>query len=207
LEPGVRVRNATDANAGSCGEVGCCPLFFLEVETNAAMYGDIPEELRGLVEPVVQDAGLELVDLVLTGGRAPWLLRVTIDTCRGDGRVNVDRCAEISREVGTVLDAADAVPSRYHLEVSSPGLDRVLTREKDFSAACGSEVRLETRRPLAGRRRFRGRLVAFDGGVARLQFDGEEVGIPFGAVAKANVIYEVTRADFSGWGSRLNEAG
>lgn len=171
------------------------------------MYGDIPEELRGLVEPVVQEAGLELVDLVLTRGRAPWLLRVTIDTCRGDGRVDVDRCAEISREVGTALDAADAVPARYRLEVSSPGLDRVLAREKDFSAACGYEVRLETRRPMEGRRRFRGRLVAFDDGVARLCVDGNDVGIPFDEVAKANVIYEFTGADFSGPGSRRNEAG
>ncbi|MEE2679397.1 MAG: ribosome maturation factor RimP [Myxococcota bacterium] len=171
------------------------------------MYGDIPEDLRGLVEPVVQEAGLELVDLVLTRGRSPWLLRITIDTCLGDGRVAVDRCAAVSREVGTLLDAADAVPSRYRLEVSSPGLDRTLAREKDFTAACGSEVRVETRRPLAGRRRFRGRLVAFDGEVARLRVDGDEVGIPFDAVAKANVVYEITGADFSSSGSRVNEAG
>jgi ribosome maturation factor RimP len=171
------------------------------------MYTDIPEQLRGLVEPVVQDAGLELVDLVLTRGHAPWLLRVTIDTCRGDGRVDIDRCAAIAREVGTALDAADAVPARYRLEVSSPGLDRVLAREKDFSAACGSEVRLETRRPMEGRRRFRGRLVAFDAGVVRLCIDGDDVGIPFDAVAKANVIYEFTRADFSGSGLRPNGAG
>ncbi len=171
------------------------------------MYGDIPDALRGLVEPVVQDAGLELVDLVLTRGRVPWLLRVTVDTCRGDGRVDVDHCAGVSREVGTVLDAADAVPSRYRLEVSSPGLDRVLAREKDFSAACGSEVRLETRRPLEGRRRFRGRLVAFEDRVARICVDGDEFGIPFEAVAKANVVYEVTGADFSSSGLWPNEAG
>ena len=74
-------------------------------------------------------------------------------------------------------------------------------------AASGYEVRLETRRPMEGRRRFRGCLVAFDGGVARLRVDGNDVGIPFDEVAKANVIYEFTGADFSGPGSRRNEAG
>jgi ribosome maturation factor RimP len=166
------------------------------------MYRDIPEELRAIVEPAVEDAGYELVDLVLVRGRGPWQLRVIVDTRAGDGRVGVDRLAEVSRELGTLLDARDAIPQAYRLEVSSPGLDRVLAREKDFIAACGREVKLETRRPLAGRRRFRGRLLAFDGDVARLSVDGDDVGIPFADVAKAHVIYEFTRADFSAAGSR-----
>lgn len=162
------------------------------------MYQDIPEDLRILIEPVVEDAGLELVDVTITRGRPPWLLRITIDTCEADGRINVDRCAEISREIEVQLDAVEAIPSAYRLEVSSPGLDRVLAREKDFSAACGSEVRIETRRPLDGRRRFRGVLVSFDDGTAKLCVDGQEVGIPFAEVAKANSIYNFTPADFSG---------
>jgi len=112
------------------------------------MYRDIPEGLRILIEPVVEDAGLELVDVTITRGRPPWLLRITIDTREADGRVSVDRCAEVSREIEVHLDAAEAIANAYRLEVSSPGLDRILAREKDFSAACGSEVRIETRRPL-----------------------------------------------------------
>lgn len=162
------------------------------------MYRDIPEDLRILIEPVVEDAGLELVDVMITRGRPPWLLRITIDTRKADGRVNVDRCAEVSREIEVQLDAVEAIPNAYRLEVSSPGLDRVLAREKDFSAACGSEVRIETRRPLDGRRRFRGVLVSFDDGTAKLCVDGREVGIPFAEVAKANAIYDFTPADFSG---------
>ena len=161
------------------------------------MYRDIPEDLKRLIEPVVEDAGLELVDVsVLRGGR-PWRVRIVVDTRTGDGRVPVDRCAEVSREIGTQLDAADAIPARYDLEVSSPGLDRVLAREKDFTRACGAEVKLETRQPLAGRKRFKGRLLGFDAGVARLNLDGDEVGIPFDEVAKAHVIYEFTNADFA----------
>src|SRR5262245_57366771 len=161
-----------------------------------AVYRDIPEELRVLIEPVVADAGLELVDALLTRGRAPWLLRVTIDTPEGDGRVPIEDCARVSREIGSQLDAADAIPVSYRLEVSSPGLDRMLAREKDFSAACGAEVALETRRPQDGRRRFRGTLLAFEAGVARLLVDGVEVAIALDAVSKPDSIYRFTRADF-----------
>jgi ribosome maturation factor RimP len=161
------------------------------------VYRDIPEELRMLIEPVVEGSGLELVDVMITRGGRPQLLRVTIDTPQGDGRVSVERCADVSREIETQLDAADVVSGEYRLEVSSPGLDRLLAREKDFAAACGSEVQIQTRRPLDGRRRFRGRLLEFDRGVAKLTVDGREVGIPFEEVAKANTVYQFTRADFA----------
>ncbi len=150
-----------------------------------------------MIEPVVEAAGLELVDVSLVRGRQPWSLRVTVDTAAGDGRVAVDMCASVSREVSTHLDAADAIPVAYRLEVSSPGLDRLLAREKDFSSACGAEVSLETRQPLEGRRRFRGTLVAFEAGVARVLVDGSEFHVPFDSVARAHSIYRFTRADFA----------
>ncbi|MEE9608221.1 MAG: ribosome maturation factor RimP [Myxococcota bacterium] len=162
-----------------------------------AVYRDIPESLRALIEPVVEDWGFELMDAILARGRQPWHLRVTIDTPQGDGRVPVERCAEISRELGTHLDAANAVPVSYRLEVSSPGLDRMLAREKDFVAACGSDVQIETRRPLDGRRRFRGRLLEFHDGVAKLNVDSGAVAIEFQDVLKANTVYEFTAADFA----------
>jgi len=161
------------------------------------VYRDIPEDLKTLIEPIVEDAGLELVDILLSQGRQPRLLRITIDTPSGDGRVPVERCADVSREIETHLDATDAIAAPYHLEVSSPGLDRTLAREKDFAAACGAEVRIETRQPIADRRRFRGRLVGFENAVATLVVDGNEVRIPFAEVAKANTIYEFTRDDFT----------
>jgi ribosome maturation factor RimP len=162
------------------------------------VYRDIPEDLKALIEPVVEDASFELVDVLLGRGRQPWLLRITIDTPSGDGRVPVECCADVSREIGTHLDATDAIPVPYRLEVSSPGLDRPLAREKDFAAACGAEVRIETREPLDGRRRFRGLLLGFEDGIARVSVDGREVEIPFAEVAKANRIYEFTRDDFAG---------
>lgn len=165
------------------------------------MYRDIPPELRGIVEPVLGDHGCELVDVDLRLGHGQGLVRIVVDSLEGDGRVQVDRCAAISREIETALDAADAIPGRYRLEVSSPGLDRWLGREKDFAAAVGCEVKIETRRPLDGRRRFRGILEGFQDGVAKVKLDGprgEAVPIPFEEVKKANTVYKFSRRDFSG---------
>jgi ribosome maturation factor RimP len=162
------------------------------------VYRDIPEELRVLIEPVVAEAGFELVDVQLARGGRPWSLRVTIDTPQCDGRVSIDSCAAISRELGSQLDAADAIEAGYRLEVSSPGLDRPLTRERDFASACGREVRVETRRPIAGRRRFRGVLLRFERDVAAIEVDGSEVEISFADVSKANTVYQFSRADFVG---------
>ena len=161
------------------------------------MYRDIPEEMRALIEPIVNDHSLELIDADLRRGRAPWILRVIVDTPEGDGCVPVEQCAQVSREIGSHLDAGNLIPARYMLEVSSPGLDRVLAREKDFAAACGREVKIETHVPLNGRRRFRGSLVGFDDDIARLLVDGEEIEIAFADVARAKLVYEFTREDFA----------
>ncbi len=161
------------------------------------MYRDIPEELRILIEPVVVDAGLELVDVMLARSGRPWSLRVTVDTPVGDGRVPVDHCARVAREIGTQLDVADAIESNYRLEVSSPGLDRVLAREKDFVNACGSEVQIETRNPVSGRRRFRGVLVSFENNVASIEVDGAESKVPIAEISKAKLFYEFSAADFN----------
>jgi ribosome maturation factor RimP len=170
---------------------------FLFVEA-VSVYQDIPEELRALIEPVVDGTGYELVDAQLARGGKPWTLRITIDTPEGDGRVPVDACASISREIGSQLDVADTIQANYRLEVSSPGLDRPLTREKDFASACGSEVHVETRQPISGRRRFRGVLLRFEADVAAIEVDGNEVEISFADVSKAKMVYQFSRADFVG---------
>jgi ribosome maturation factor RimP len=163
------------------------------------VYRDIPPEVRALIEPVVEDHGFELVDVDLPKAHG-GVLRVTIDTREGDGRVPIDRCAAVSREIETNLDAAGAVSLSYRLEVSSPGLDRLLAREKDFAAAAErrDEVKLETRRPLDGRRRFRGILLGFGDGDLRVEVEGREVRIPFAEVAKARTVYSFSRGDFRG---------
>lgn len=161
------------------------------------MYRDIPEPLRALVEPVVADHGFELVVADVLRGPSGSVVRIVIDTRAGDGRVGIDECARVSREIETCLDASDAVRPPYTLEVSSPGLDRVLGREKDFAAACGSEVKIETRRPIDGRRRFRGELIAFEAGRVHVRVDGKPFEIAFDDVAKANQVYHFSTADFA----------
>lgn len=170
------------------------------------MYHDIPEDLKQLVEPVVQDQGCELVDVVVRPTAGEGLIRIVIDAVDGGGRVSIQSIESISREVGDQLDAADFMKGRYRLEVSSPGLDRILAREKDFVAALGSEVKLQTRRPIESRKRFKGVLRGFEDGIARLEVadfevNGEvkgEVKIPFAEVEKANSIYQFSREDFAG---------
>ncbi len=166
-------------------------------EVKVAVYRDVPEEMRNLIEPIVTDHGLELVDVERRHGRAPWHIRVIVDGPAGDGRVPIETCAAVSREVAVGLDATDLIPVRYDLEVSSPGFERTLAREKDFVAAVGQKVKLETRHPIDGRRRFRGELVAFEDDTARVQIDGETAEIPFASVAKGRVLYEFTSKDFS----------
>ena len=149
-----------------------------------------------MIEPVVEDHGFELVDVVVNRGAGSGSVCITIDRAEGDGLVPIDVCVDVSREIETQMDATDAVVESYRLEVSSPGLDRTLAREKDFEAARGEEVKIKTRRPLDGRRRFKGLLVDFEKGIARVAVDGREIEIPFDEVEKANKLYKFSSADF-----------
>ena len=162
------------------------------------MYRDIPEDLRRLIEPVLEDFACELVDVEsVTGSSRKGVLKITIDRKQGDGRIAVEQCAEISREIGTQLDVQDEITGSYSLEVSSPGLDRILSREKDFAAACGQEVKLKTRRPVGGRRKFKGRLLDFSDGIAVLSVEGDRIQVPIAEIERANSMYQFTRADFA----------
>lgn len=155
----------------------------------SAMYKDIPRPLLDLVEPVVRAHGLELVDAGLGRGPTRSLLRVVVDTPDGDGRVPLDACAAVSRELGSHLEAQDAVAGAYTLEVCSPGVDRTLGREIDFARAVGRKIELHTRVPLAGRRNFRGELIGFDGACAQLRGDDGVHEVPFAAIERAKSLY------------------
>lgn len=117
------------------------------------------DELIQLLEPVIKRQGYELADLELKVGSRDGVLRVFIDK---PGGVGLEDCELISRQVSALLDVEDPVPGRYSLEVSSPGLDRKLTKPLHFQRFVGEEVKVETRFPVLGRRRFRGVLQAAD---------------------------------------------
>jgi ribosome maturation factor RimP len=125
------------------------------------------EKLQGIVERVAASQGLEVVEVELRGGGKARMLRIFIDKASG---VTHEDCADLSREVSTILDVEDAVPGgSYVLEVSSPGLDRKLFRPTDFERFQGSRVKLTTRMPVNGNRHFEGRLEHFESG--RLTLD------------------------------------
>ena len=125
------------------------------------------EHVRGIVTRVAASQGLEVVEIEFRGGGKARMLRVFIDK---PGGVTHEDCANVSHEVGTILDVEEAVPGgSYLLEVSSPGLDRKLARPADFERFTGSVVKVMTREPVDGSRHFQGRLEAFQDG--RLTLD------------------------------------
>ena len=167
------------------------------------------EKLRAIAERVAGSSGLEVVDLEVLGSGKHRTLRVFIDRPGAapspnhpDGVTHED-CSSFSREYGTIIDVEDAVPGgSYVLEVSSPGLDRKLTKAKDFERFRGHRVKLMTREPVNNNRHFEGRLESFENGKLLLdlsaarrknrQKDGaESVEVELGNVEKANLVPEI----------------
>src|SRR5262245_29621420 len=145
-----------------------------------------------LSEPVASAAGLELIDVQYRPETGRLILRVLID--RPEGGVTLDELARVSRELGDVLDGHDAVAGRYHLECSSPGINRPLVREVHFQRAVGQQVRVRTRELIGGRRQFKGTLAAVS--AEQVDIDDPDAGtvhVPFAAIEKANVEYDFTR--------------
>jgi ribosome maturation factor RimP len=128
--------------------------------TNMVAKAPIDQRLAAIVEPTIQGMGFELVRLRLMGGRRPTL---QIMAERPDGTMEVEDCAGLSRQLSVVLDVEDPIEREYTLEVSSPGIDRPLTRLQDFDRWEGYEAKLETAEPVDGRKRFRGVLAGTEG--------------------------------------------
>lgn len=150
-------------------------------------------EVARIVGPTVEAMGYELVRVHLSGGGQPTL-QVMVERADRE-QMTVDHCAEVSRAVSALLDVEDPIPSAYTLEVSSPGIDRPLTRPADFDRFAGFEAKLETRRPIDGRRRFRGAVIgragtAGDRVAMRVDQDGgaATVEIPLDAVHRAKLV-------------------
>jgi ribosome maturation factor RimP len=159
------------------------------------------ERVRKVAERVAASSGLEVVEVELRGGGKARMLRIVIDKPAG---VTHEDCANLSREVSTILDVEDVVPgAEYLLEVSSPGLDRKLLRPADYERFTGSKVKLTTRNPIDGNRHFEGRLESFQDGrltldlsTARKKFRpagdaAQKLDIEFANVEKANLVPEI----------------
>ncbi len=145
---------------------------------------DLLRRIEDIVAPTIVGMGYELVRVHLSRGGT---LQIMIEPA--DGRaMDVEDCAVVSRAVSAVLDVEDPISSPYTLEVSSPGIDRPLTRAKDYTRWTGHLARLETAEPVDGRRRFKGTLLGLDGDIVRIRLeDGQEAGVPLTAVSRAKL--------------------
>jgi ribosome maturation factor RimP len=150
------------------------------------------EQIWQLAEPLLASAGMELVQVECLKMKARWLVRIYMD--REEGGVTLDDCALISNQLGDLLDVHDVPPGPYTLEVSSPGLDRPLSRDKDFLKYRGARINLRLEEKIEGRRHFRGELIDYedgDGGkVLVVTADGQTFRIPRKSVVKANLEYD-----------------
>lgn len=146
----------------------------------------IQDRIADLIEPSLSAMGYGLVRVQLSGGRRQRL-QVMAER-QDDANMTVEDCAEISRMLSALLDVEDPIPGEYTLEVSSPGIDRPLTRLADFDRFAGLEAKIETRLPVDGRRRFKGRLAGTDGNDISLQDETGTMTIAFADVQKAKLI-------------------
>ena len=146
------------------------------------------DELAKLLEPTVERLGYELADLEARLGGKGGLIRVFID--KPDG-IDLDDCEKVSLAVSALLDVEDPVPGNYSLEVSSPGLDRKLTKVEHFQRFEGETVKVQMRFPIEGRRRFRGTLVSSNDENIVVEVDGESHSLPLKTIDTARLVPEV----------------
>ena len=148
---------------------------------------DVISKITHIIEPTVQDMGYELVRIITIGTVNPTV-QIMIDRKDGEN-ITVDDCAAVSRAVSALLDEKDPIDGRYNLEVSSPGLDRPLTKLEHFARFAGFDAKIETDEAIDGRKRFKGKIVRTeDNGDIVMATDTEEFAVPFAAVAKAKLL-------------------
>ena len=155
------------------------------------MRGKTAEDLKllDLLDPVAEAAGYAVVRLRLMGGEHQRRLQIMAER-PSDGEMNVEDCARLSRAISEIMDAADPIAGEYVLEVSSPGVDRPLTRLADFETYQGYEVRLELDRLAEGRKRFKGTLAGVEDQSVAIDLEGEAETalIPFAWITDAKLV-------------------
>ena len=154
------------------------------------MSGSVDFDIRKVTEsvtPVLDEMGFELVDIEYLSQYGRWVLRIYADK---EGGITLDECARVSREVGDLMDVKELFPYEYVLEVSSPGLNRPLKKEKDFERAIGKNVKIKMVAPINGRRRFTGYLKKVVQGTVYLEIDNDLFALSWKDIEKANLVYD-----------------
>lgn len=144
------------------------------------------DQVHELLQPVIQSEALELVDIEYRRESLGWVLRIFIDK---EGGVSVNDCAKLSHVVGDLLDVSDLIPNYYHLEVSSPGMNRVLRKPEHFQKQMGNIIEVRTITPIEKRRKFKGTLVDTKPEGITVNCEGQVFEIPLALVERARLCY------------------
>ncbi len=147
---------------------------------------DIPDRIERMIAPVAGSMGYDVVRVRLTGGTR-GVLQVMAER-KGGAAMTVADCVALSRTLSALLDVENPIPGSYSLEVSSPGIDRPLVKKRDFERFAGFEARVETRRPIHGRKRFRGRLLGVKDDAVRIKLPEGEFEIPCAEIHRAKLV-------------------
>lgn len=140
-----------------------------------------------LIEPILDEMEIELVDVEYLSEGGRWVLRIYVDR---EGGITLNDCVRVTREIEDLIEVKDFFRQPYVLEVSSPGLNRPLKKEKDFVRAVGMDVKIRMADPIEGRRNFQGRLESLEDGVLSVTVNNDRFLLPFGKVEKANLVYD-----------------
>jgi len=140
-----------------------------------------------LIEPILDEMEIELVDVEYLSEGGRWILRIYVDR---EGGITLDDCVRVTREIEDLIEVKDFFRQPYVLEVSSPGLNRPLKKEKDFVQAVGKDVKIRMAHPIDGRRNFQGKLESLEDGVLSVTVNSDRFLLPFGKVEKANLVYD-----------------
>jgi ribosome maturation factor RimP len=145
------------------------------------------DELQKLLEPAIERLGYELTDLEVRLSGQGGLVRLTIDKPEG---IDLEDCEKVSHAMSALLDVEDPVPGNYNLEVSSPGLDRKLTKLEHFQRFEGETLKVTMRFPMEGRRRFRGKLLSSNEENIVVEVDGDSYSLPLTMIDSARLVPE-----------------
>ncbi len=177
---------ASTPNAPPETPTGRAPVFLcLDDMNDLIAKTSIDRRMAEILAPVIEDMGFELVRVRMQGGKTKTL---QIMAERPEGGIEVDECAQISTQISAILDVEDPVEDPYTLEVSSPGIDRPLTRLKDFDTFEGYEAKVETTDMIDGRRRFKGVLAGVEGDDVLLNVEEGTIGLNFDWLSDAKLV-------------------
>ena len=147
---------------------------------------NIESKVSSLIEPIIENIGYSLYDLLYVKEGKDFYLRVVIDKTEG---IDINDCEKVNDAINDILDEADYIKDQYFLEVSSPGVERVLRKDKHFEAQIGNEIYLKLFKSVNGLKEIQGILEAFDGGVLTLNLDGDLIKIENKDIAVARTVF------------------